>query len=105
MGFIHHLPLCPHNLLVESPVGCLLLPGAGMGGSRNDLNPSCSVWEQRTSEVSGHVGGGIHDASDAHWKQSWTSIQPLAGPQRTAAMERSLVAGPACRRIYIDISG
>ena len=51
-----------------------------MGGSRNDLNPSCSVWEQRTSEVSGHVGGGIHDASDAHWKQSWTSIQPLAGP-------------------------
>lgn len=37
-----------------------------MGGSRNDLNRSCSVWEERSSEVSGLVGGGINDASDAH---------------------------------------
>lgn len=37
-----------------------------MGGSRNDLNRSCSVWEERSSEVSGLVGSGINDASDAH---------------------------------------
>lgn len=76
-----------------------------MGGSRNDLNRCFSVWEERSSEVSGLVGGGISGASDAHWKQSWTLIQPLASPQRTAAMGESLVAGPDCRRIYIDISG
>lgn len=69
-----------------------------MGGSRNDLNCSCSVWEERSSEVSGLVGAGINDASDAHWKQSWNLIQPLASPQRTAAMGESLVAGPDCRR-------
>lgn len=76
-----------------------------MGGSRNDLDRFCSVWEQQGPEVSGHVGGGIHDASDAYWKQSGTLIQALVSPQRTAALGRSLVASPDCRRIYIDISG
>lgn len=54
MVFVHHL-------LAGSPVGCLLLLGAGMGGTRKDLDHSSSVWGQWSSEVSVHVGGGIHD--------------------------------------------
>lgn len=73
-----------------------------MGGSRNDLNCSCSVSRRNGAQrCPGLVGGGINDASDAHWKQSWNLIQPLASPQRTAAMGESLVAGPDCRRIYL----